>query len=417
MGSCMLPGLSTPHFESNDYLTPSLSPALSRRVKRHVTGVEQVFFVITAPGIEAVCAQELAALGIDTARMHVSSGGIEFSGRLRDAYRVHLHSRLSIRVLMRIRQFTATNFATLENKVLGVPWELFICPGCGVKLKVSAQQSRLIHSRAIAERVERGLMARLGQERGQAHAVLSQTLFVRVVRDRFTLSLDATGEPLYRRGLKTHGGRAPLRETSAAAMLRLSGYRPDRPLIDPMCGTGTFALEAALLARNIAPGWFRTFAFMGWPSFAARQWAHLRREAQSRFSDGKRIPIVASDIDPDACRRLAECLAAHDLSETVQVLNGDFFDMTPASVLSKRAQNTPGLIVINPPYGRRLGTERHGAARFGAIGNKLKADFKGWRFGLLAPAAFVDNRFPIPFTIRPFHHGGIKAAFLTGEIR
>jgi putative N6-adenine-specific DNA methylase len=362
MSERMPPALSEPPSQGNDLLPPPLSPALARRVKRHVVGAEQAFFAIVSPGIESICAEELAALGIGKAHMHLVAGGVEFTGRLRDAYLIHLHSRLSTRILMRIAEFKATGFAALEKKTAEVPWELFIYPGFPVEIKVTTKHSRLIHSTAIAERIKWGISERFGPlQQDRIHPVFCQRVFVRALKDRFTLSLDATGEPLYMRGLKRHGGRAPLRETAAAAILRLAGYRPDRPLIDPMSGTGTFAIEAALIARNIAPGWFRTFAFMGWPSFKPQQWTHLRREAHALFTDGETAPIVASDLHPEACRRLADCLEAHDLSKTVQVMNRDFFDVTPASVFGTGANIPPGLIVINPPYGKRLGSEKQSA--------------------------------------------------------
>lgn len=410
--------LSEPPSQGNDLLPPPLSPALARRVKRHVVGTEQAFFAIVAPGLEPIGAEELASLGIGEAHRHLVAGGIEFTGRLRDAYLIHLHSRLLTRILMRITEFKATGFTALEKKTGEVPWELFIYPGFSVEIKVATKQSRLIHSTAIAERIRRGISARFRpQQQNLVHPVFCQRVFVRAVKDRFTLSLDATGEPLYMRGLKRHGGRAPLRETAAAAILQLAGYRPDRPLIDPMSGTGTFAIEAALMARNIAPGWFRTFAFMGWPSFKPQQWTHLRREAQSLFTDGETAPIVASDLHPETCQRLADCLEAHDLSKTVQVMTRDFFDMTPASALGTEANITPGLIVINPPYGKRLGSEKQSATRFDAIIDKLNSDFNGWRFALLIPAAFTNRRLPFPATSRPFYHGGLKLSLLTGEIR
>lgn len=407
----MPPSLSEPPFQRNALLPP-LSPALARRIKQHVRGAGQRFFVVTAPGLESLCRDELTGLGIDRGSMQLLPGGIEFAGRLPTCYRVNLFSRLANRVLMRISEFKATGFAELEKKTAAIPWELFLYSGFTVEISVTARQSRLIHTGAIAERIERGLFARLGGNRlNPEHPAYRQRVFVRALGDRFTLSLDATDEPLYKRGLKTHGGRAPLRETGAAAILHLAGYKTEFPLLDPMCGSGTFSLEAALMARNIPPGWFRDFAFMGWPSFRERQWAHLRREAETRFALEETAPIVASDHCLNACRRLSDCLTTHDLAKTVRVLNMDFFDMIPAKLNIQ-----PGLIVLNPPYGKRLGSVQKSADLIGEIGNKLKADFKGWRFALLAPEVAVSGQFGIPFSFRPFYHGGLTLALVTGKV-
>lgn len=413
----MPPFLPESFFQGNDHLPQPVSASLARRVKQHVMGAEQRFFVVTAPGFESIGGDELAALGIDRNSMQFVSGGIEFAGRLQACYLIHLYSRIANRLLMRIGEFKATGFAALEKKAAEIPWELFIYPGFTVEISVTAKQSRLIHTGAIAERIERGVFTRLGGSRNREHALFSQRIFVRAVEDRFTLSLDASGEPLYKRGLKTHGGSAPLRETSAAAILRIAGYRPDLTLLDPMCGSGTFSLEAALMARNIPPGWFRAFAFMGWPAFRDQQWAYLRRKAQAQVFDGKPAPIMASDISISACRRLTECLSIHDLLNTVQVRPMDFFDMSPVTLPGMGETNGPGVIVLNPPYGRRLGSIQESTALLGKIGQKLKADFNGWRFALLAPVAAVDRRFPLPFTPRPFHHGGLRLTLMTGKVK
>ncbi|MDX9788599.1 MAG: RNA methyltransferase [Desulfobacterales bacterium] len=409
--------LSEQPSQSNDHLPPLPPPALTRRIKRHVVGEAHLFFAICAPGMESICADELLELGMDRENLRILPGGVEFTGRLPDCFLFHLHSRIATRILMRIGEFKATGFAALEKKGAEIPWELFIYPGFTVEISVTAKQSRLNHTGAIAERIERGVFTRLGSSRNREHALFSQRIFVRAVEDRFTLSLDASGEPLYKRGLKTHGGSAPLRETSAAAILRIAGYRPDLTLLDPMCGSGTFSLEAALMARNIPPGWFRAFAFMGWPAFREQQWAYLRRKAQAQVFDGKTAPIMASDISISACRRLTECLSTHDLLNMVQVRPMDFFDMSPATLPGMGENNGPGVIVLNPPYGRRLGSIQESAALLGKIGQKLKADFKGWRFALLSPVAAVDRRFPLPFTPRPFHHGGLTLTLMTGKIK
>lgn len=396
-------------------LPPPLSPALARRVKRHVTGRTHTFFAATAPGFERLCRAELKGLGLPPHALELSHGGITFPGRLIDCYRANLHLRTANRILMRIFEFKATAFRQLEKKLADFPWELYFFPGISIDINVSVKKSRLTHTGAIGERIEHSIASRLSEDPA-ASPGLSQRLFVRVVSDRFTVSIDASGEALYKRGIKTHGGRAPLRETGAAAILKLAGYTPGRPLLDPMCGSGTFSLEAAMMARNMPPGWCREFAFMGWPSFRPRQWAHLRKTAESGLRPLKTQAIFASDKNQTACRALATCLEQTDLSGAARVACQDFFTLSPAAIFDSPDDIRPGVIVFNPPFGRRLGSRRESDALIRSIGHKLKTDFSGWRVGLLVPHQGVGKQLPFSGKSRPFQHGGLNLTLLTGMV-
>ncbi|WP_155318089.1 THUMP domain-containing class I SAM-dependent RNA methyltransferase [Desulfosarcina alkanivorans] len=206
-------------------------------------------------------------------------GGVTFGGRFVDCQRANLYVRTATRVLMRIGSFLATNVRRLEKKSAGVPWELFLPPGILPEIKVRSRRSRLYHTDVISRALRQSMARRLGRPPGSSRPDRPQTLFVRVVEDRYTLSLDSTGAPLYKRGLKSGPARAPLRETQAAAILMAAGYDPGRPLVDPLCGSGTFSLEAAMMAKRMAPGVKRDFAFMDWPAFRESRWAFFRRSA------------------------------------------------------------------------------------------------------------------------------------------
>jgi putative N6-adenine-specific DNA methylase len=395
----------------NGQLPSSLTPALERRIKRYITGRDQVFFAVTPPGLELLCRDELKGIGITEEGMRVVPGGVEYVGRLIDCYRSNLHSRIATRVLMRIAEFKATGFGELEKKAARIPWELFFQPGNTVEISVSTQKSRLLHTDAIAEHIEKILIRHFGNQK-TVSPNSGQRLFVRAVSDRFTLSIDSSGAPLYKRGVKTHGGRAPLRETGAAAILKLSGYLPGAPLVDPMCGSGTFSIEAAMMARNLPPGWFRDFAFMGWPSFRPRQWAHLRAEAETGFVPIESPRILAYDKSPETCRTLSTCLETFGLSGPVRVECRDFLDPATTEVFPEE----PGWIVINPPFGKRLGTASQSATLIYAICNRLITSFDGWRFALLVPHPGIAGKIPFPCQSRSFHHGGLKLILLTGVV-
>lgn len=385
------------------------TPAFEKRVRRQVAGREHAFFAVTAPGLEPLCRRELADLGIADAR--AVPGGVEFRGKLPEAYRANLHLRTASRVLMRLFDFRADSFRALESKTAAFPWELYLGPEAALRVQVAAHHCRLHHSTAIAERVAAAVARRAGGPPGAEAAGREQLLYLRGLDDRFLVSIDTSGANLYLRGLKTHGGRAPLRETIAAACLILSGFQGAETLLDPMCGSGTFSLEAALIAKRIPPGWFREFAFMAFPAFRPPAWNHLKTKAGEGIAALSAPRIFASDIDPEACGRLNACLAQNGLADAVAVACRDFFDVDPG-----RVPGGAGLAALNPPYGRRLGGRRQGRALGARVAARLAEAYAGWHFILLAPE---EADFPPPpsrHRVHRFPHGGVMVKALVGTI-
>jgi putative N6-adenine-specific DNA methylase len=309
----------------------SAESPLAKRIKRHVIGRERTFFAATPPGFEPVCLSELLKLQPVAGNAHAVRGGVEFDGRLEVCYQANLNLRTANRILMRIHTFKSTNFRQFEKKVRGIPWELYLQPGSFLNVQVTTKHCRLRHSGAISEKIQKAITLCLSgiepEEKIPRAASAPQNIFVRGVDDRFTVSIDSSGDILYKRGLKKHIGRAPLRETLAAAALLLAGYDPGLPLLDPLSGAGTFSLEAALMAKRIPAGWSRNFAFMEWPSFRPKRWDYIRRQAESHFVQPDRPLIFASDTDPGACQKLERCVQKHRLSDAVQVNHRDFFDL------------------------------------------------------------------------------------------
>jgi putative N6-adenine-specific DNA methylase len=389
---------------------------LFKRIKRHVIGRERKFFAATSPGFEPVCLQELLKIQPPASNVCATPGGVEFQGRLDDCFRTNLNLRSANRILMRIQAFKSSNFRQLEKKLLNLPWELYLPPGSFLNVHVTTKHCRLHHSDAIAERFQKAIANRLTQiePEEETHGILSvpQNIYVRGVEDRFTVSMDSSGDILYKRGLKKHTGRAPLRETLAAAALLLAGYDGRDPLLDPMCGSGTFSLESAMMAKRIPAGWFRDFAFMGWPSFRRQRWTYIRRQAESHFVQPDRPLIFASDTDPGACRKLERCVQKHDLTDAVQVHQYDFFDIDP-----RKLTEQTGIICINPPYGRRLGGRQESEKFFVAICDKLKHAYRGWKLVLLAPNRKIAKTVPLEVESYPILHGGLKLALLIGTIQ
>jgi len=398
------------------------SDPLEKRIKRHVLGRPKSFYVSTLPGVERLCAAELSGLGLVPAEGEPGKGGTLFIGRIPDCYLANLFLRTANRVLMRVDEFSATNFRQLEKKTADFPWELHLHQNAAVEVHVTTRHSRLMHTDAVADHFKSGLGARLGRqaidpEKDLSGAGFQQRIFIRAEDDRFTVSLDSSGDLLHKRALKAHGGHAPIRETIASAILMLAGYQPGDPLIDPMCGAGTFSLEAAMMAGGIPAGWYRSFAFMEWPCFKVPQWQHIRREAENKMTRITKPVIFPSDIHPEACRALDNIFRKTPLlSETAQVTVKDFFSLLPSDFEIPGDKRENGLIALNPPYGLRLGTQTAAAKLITGIGQKLKKDFRGWRLALIVPDSLLIKQLPFPVTAHRLFHGGLTVTLLTGRI-
>ena len=392
-----------------------MSNPLSKRIRRHVTGRIRDFFAVTTLGFEKPCFDELMSLPLSVRSGIIVSGGVEFRGKVHDCYLANLNLRTASRILMRIGCFKATNFTQVEKKLSDFPWELFLCPTVAPRISVAARHSRLYHKGAIAERFQASIIQRFSQMDRQEEISPSescgQEIFVRVVDDRFTISIDSSGEILHKRGIKKHGGEAPIRETIAAAALKLSGYDGSTPLLDPMCGSGTFSIEAAMMATNTPPGCLREFAFMGWPSFAPQRWAYIKRESEKGLTRIRTPLIFASDQDRAACDTLKKSVRENELDRVIRVASSDFFELPPSSLTDQK-----GLVVLNPPYGERLGTKREIRKLFNAIFKKLKHDYKDWKIALIAPDRQIAAKVPFELSAYPFNHGGAKRILLVGKI-
>ena len=314
---------------------------------------------------------------------------------------------------MRLTQFKATNFRQLEKNVLHFPWELYLSPSSELDFSVKTRHSRLFHTSAITTRIETCIRERppslSSRKPGPPGKKDRQHLYVRAVDDHFFLSLDSSGELLFKRGLKHEVGKAPIRETLAAAILKLAGYDGSQILLDPMCGSGTFSLEAAMLAGNIPPGFYRRFAFMQWPAFRERQWHHLKKKAASDIKRIDKPRIFSSDQDLKRTTELKKIYDKFEWFHVAQVGTHDFFHLAPRDVTE-----TPGILVLNPPFGVRLNSNDKPKTFYHDILKKLTKDFRHWQIAILVKDRALVNLFPNSFKAYPLFHGGIDLVLLIG---
>ena len=365
-------------------------------------------YAITAPGIEAITAAELTALGLPV--VATEPGGVTFSATPTQLYAANLHSRTATRVVVRVAEFTARTFFELERHARKVPWERFAAPGTAVEFRVTSRKSKLYHQRAIEER-----LLRWTEERGfvpqREESSRSQLFLVRLHRDRVMVSADSSGELLHRRGYRLATAKAPVRETLAAAMLLASGWDALAPLIDPLCGAGTIPIEAALIARRVAPGIGRTFAFERWPEFASAEWVRVREAAIGAQRTGPGGVVIGADRDAGAVT------AARANAERAGVAGDIEFTQESLDASTRAAPRPGGWLITNPPYGIRVGQDRELSPLYATLGAAARHRVPGGVLGLLSADPRLDARIGIPLTERfATENGGLGVRFVAGVV-
>lgn len=355
-----------------------MDASLEKRLKRQVIGKPHRFLAIAPLGFEQTLVAELKKLNIEvssdnegdlknsanTSSFTTGDGKVEFTAKITEAWKAVAYSRIANRVLMHIADFKAENFRELEKKADDIPWELYLNDTTPqqVSIHVSCKHSRLYHSDAIAERLQKIIEG--VNHRGSAPNTPRQNIFVTFIDDRCTIWLDLAGEELYRRGHERFVNEAPLKETIAAAMIfeaiEAAASSQSITLIDPMAGSGTFSLEAAYTANKLIPGICRDFALKHQPAFKEATWNFIVKQGQTSSN----TPIdrtVTSDISKRAIeiiRHNVECspLASIDSSGNTSAIAPqlrDFFSYTAKEIADECGDASP-ILVLNPPYGKRL---------------------------------------------------------------
>ena len=344
----------------------------------------QHFFASCPRGLEAVLSAELESL--DAQAITPTQGGVGFAGSFPLCYRVNLESRIASRVLWRVGQGRYRHEEDLYQAARDLPWPVWFSPHRTIKVKVSAQQCPLRSLDFVTLRINDAVCDRFSAATGTRPSVDTRRPDIRIAlfldQTRFTLYVDTSGEALFKRGLRKAGGEAPLRENLAAGILRLAGFSATQTLLDPMCGSGTMLIEAAQIARNIAPGLGRSFAFEKLRNFDPHAWRGLCEAAQSRQTQDAPRAIYGSDRDPTAILAARANLEAAGLAAAVRLAQADVLDLEPPA--------EEGIIVTNPPYGVRTGDQAALAAWYPRLGDVLKQRFPGWRAYLFT----ADLRLP-----------------------
>ncbi len=329
-------------------------------------------------GLENLLAAELAALGASA--VQAVAGGVAFEGDLRVIYRANLESRIATRVLLRLFTVGYRSEEDIYRAACAFDWPQRFDVARSIRVYLTAQRCPLKSLDFLTLRIKDAVCDRFRRDVGSRPNVDTRAPEVRIHAfldaTEFTLYLDTSGEPLFKRGARAAQGEAPLKENLAAGILDLAGWRPGMALLDPMCGSGTFLVEAAQIALDIAPGIARGFGFEKLKQFDAALWQELRAEAGARRKPVVPLPLYGSDLYGDTLKLAHANLAAAGLEQAVQ--------LKQANALEISAPARSGVLITNPPYGERMGELQDLAGFYPKFGDALKQKFAGWNCYILS---------------------------------
>ena len=350
-------------------------------------------FLVATPGLEAPLAAEVAELGWQPV---TQPGGVTIHGGWPDVWRANLMLRGATRVLARVGSFRAMHLAQLDKRARKFPWNQVLRPDLPVRVEATCRASRIYHAGAATQRIERAIAEELGAPIVADAAIVVK---LRIEDDLATISLDTTGESLHKRGHKEAVAKAPMRETMAAMFLREMGFDGSQVVLDPMCGSGTFVIEAAEIASGLAAGRSRGCAFEQLASFEAGAWAAMRAGVTARPPTQC---FFGSDRDAGAIRM--------SLANAARAGVGDVIRFTCHSVSDlQRPDCAPGIIIVNPPYGARIGNKGPLFGLYAAMGEVFRNRFGGWRVGIITSEGGLAKATGLSLVPGPIvAHGGLK---------
>ena len=344
------------------------------------------YFASCPRGLEEVLQQELT--DIHASDIKKVDGGMLFSGDNEVLYRANISSRIATRILCLVKQGTYENEDDIFNAALAVEWTSWFALEKTIKVSTTAIQCPLKSIDFMTLRIKDAVCDIFREKTGKRPDVAVRDPDIKIhlflEKNNFSLYIDASGAPLYQRGFRTASVEAPIKENLAAGIIKLSGWTPGEPFLDPMCGSGTFLIEAALIASNQAPGLNRDFGFMAWKNFDKTLFTTIKTSYLDKVTKKDFLKIYGSDKDLRAIRVSKKNLTLAGFENSVQLVCKQFSEITPPY--------NEGVLVTNPPYGERIGEELDNA--YPEWASSLKKSFAGWR------TYFLTNDFRMPKLMR-----------------
>lgn len=369
------------------------------------------FFAPCPRGLESALAAELKKLG--GLSIQTNDGGVKFQGSWHTCYRANLKSRIASRILWQIKKQPYIDETDIYIISHSFPWNEWISSTHTIRVNVAAKKCPLRSLEFVTLKIKDAVCDKFRELTNKRPSVNTVNPDIRIHgfldAHEFTLYLDTSGDALFKRGLRKTTGEAPLRENLAAGILQLSGWKPGIPLLDPMCGSGTFLLEAVQIALNIAPGIKRNFAFEKFKKFDSTLWDKIKKEAINQQKQKLQQPIYGSDLYGDALLDARANLDMAGFSDLVVLKQGNILEIpAPAST---------GILITNPPYGKRVGTQNELAALYPKIGDILKNKFVGWNAYFLTGDALLPKSIRLAASRRiPLFNGAIECRLLEYKI-
>jgi putative N6-adenine-specific DNA methylase len=362
-------------------------------------------------GLEVPLAAELLQLG--ASGVQNVAGGVGFEGDTGVIYRANLESRIATRILLRLFTVPYRSEEDIYRAAFELDWPQRFDVGRSIRVYLTAQRCPLRSLDFLTLRIKDAVCDRFRNTVGGRPNVDTRAPEVRIHAfldaTQFTLYLDTSGEPLFKRGARAAQGEAPIKENLAAGILKLSGWQPGTALLDPMCGGGTFLVEAAQIALNIAPGSARSFGFEKLKHFDAALWRKLRSEAEARRKPLVPLPIYGSELYGDTLKLAHTSLAAAGLAEAVQ--------LKQANALEISAPAETGVLVTNPPYGERMGDQQELAEFYPKFGDALKQKFAGWNCYVLSADMNLPKLIKLQVSKRtPLFNGALECRLFEYKI-
>lgn len=327
--------------------------------------------VTTFFGLEEVLEKELMQLGGKD--ITIFKRGVSVVGDLGFLYKANLCLHTALKIIIPITKFTADNEQELYDNIKLIDWERFISNSDTLMVESVLNSELFTHSQFVSQKVKDGIVDRFREKTGKRPDVdllhPAFKLYVHIYKNEVSLNIDSSGDPLYKRGYRSDINEAPMKEVLAAGLVKLSGWEKHLLLVDGMCGAGTIAIEAALWANNIPPGYYRNeFGFMRWRNFDEKMYDTIYESSINKIKNDK-VEIIANDIDFPSIKKAKINAKNAKVDDVITCTQQSFFDMTPP--------RQAGVVILNPPYGERLPVAEI-ETLYKEIGNKLKKDFKGF---------------------------------------
>jgi putative N6-adenine-specific DNA methylase len=363
------------------------------------------YFATCARGLEPVLARELTVLGADA--VQPGRGGVTFHGDAALLYRASMWLRTAVRVLRPVHEFDARSPDELYDAVRSVNWGDWMTPDHTLAVDCNVRDSAITHSQFAARRVKDAICDQFRERIGRRPSVDAEKpmvgLNLHISKNHAILSLDASWDSLHKRGYRPIQTLAPLNEALAAGLLLHSGWDGSTPLVDPLCGSGTFCIEGAWIALNRPPGLTRKwFAFQGWPDFDRPLWNAIRDDARHAVKKELPAPIRGSDVRADAIHFSETNARAAGVGHLLAFERRDVKDSRPLG-------EVPGTIICNPPYGERIGEEREWIPLYKAVGEVVAEHWRGWKVCVFTSNTMLAKKVGLPVAHKtPFFNGALE---------